>query len=222
MCGRFILISDLSDLCGSFNIDDVEFLPEENYNITPGSTVSAVIAHQGRRVLRACLWGLVPHWSKKISGRVGLINARVETIHEKPSFRSSFKKKRCLIPADGYYEWRLGKTKKTPFFIRSASKEPLGLAGLYDVWSDGEGRERWTCAIVTMEADSRMQPIHNRMPVIVAPEDRRLWLDPETESEVLRGMLMSRENEELEAYPVSTLVNSPRNNDPRLIERASH
>jgi putative SOS response-associated peptidase YedK len=167
-------------------------------------------------------WGLIPSWAKDPAIGYKLINARAESIAEKPGFRTAFKKRRCLIPADGFYEWRLesdGRTK-TPMRIRMKSKEPFTFAGLWETWKDPQEKEIRTFTIITTEPNEILQPIHNRMPVIMKPEDEEAWLDPRADPKHLAKILSPYTEKEMEAYAVSQLVNSPKHDSPDCIEPA--
>jgi putative SOS response-associated peptidase YedK len=184
------------------------------------------------RELRVVRWGLVPSWAKDISIGSRLINARAETVSEKPSFRRAFAKRRCLLPADGYYEWQVlegkgpkGKNLKQPFFIHRADGGPLAFAGLYELWRDREHPDGdpdawlWTATIITTSAPDELGQIHDRMPMVIAPDSWADWLDPGN-SDVgdLRALLAPAAARGLATYPVSTAVNAVRNNGPELIE----
>jgi putative SOS response-associated peptidase YedK len=184
------------------------------------------------RQLRTVRWGLVPFWAKDLSIGNRLINARVETVHEKPAFRRAFASRRCLLPADGYYEWypteqrtSAGKPLKQPFFIRPADGGVLAMAGLYEIWRDPEKAEDdpdrfvWTCTVLTTSAEDAVGRIHDRMPLLVEPDRYSAWLDPTGSAvEDLRELLVPAAPGRLEAYPVSTRVNNVRNNGPQLLE----
>lgn len=178
-------------------------------------------AHEFNR-LRVMRWGLVPHWSKDTSFASKLINARGETVHEKASFRDAFRRQRCLIIADGFYEWQAqADGPKQPMFIHVTDHKPFGMAGLYDFWTDPEtGEVLTTCTIITTAANTLMQALHQRMPVILPRDQYAAWLDPaQTEVETLRGLILQYPAEEMAYYPVSRRVNVPANDDPSLIER---
>jgi putative SOS response-associated peptidase YedK len=151
-------------------------------------------------------WGLIPSWAKDASVGAKLINARSETVTEKPSFREAFKKRRCIIPADGFYKWQRTSGKKQPYFFHMRDDHPFGFAGLWDRWKSQDGEIIETCIILTTEANKVLSPVHDRMPVILHPEDYELWLDEDVRLELLRPFDVS----EMDGYPVSTLVNSPR------------
>jgi putative SOS response-associated peptidase YedK len=162
-------------------------------------------------------WGLIPSWSKdrKIGSR--LINARSETVTEKPSFRAAFKRRRCLIPADGFYEWQRQGSRKQPIYIHSHDGAPFALAGLWETWQAADGSVIDSCTILTTEPNELMEPIHNRMPVILEPPDYDTWLHPGDNPNVALHLLRPYASEKMAAYPVSTLVNNPRNDSPDCI-----
>jgi putative SOS response-associated peptidase YedK len=216
MCGRFSLGVNVDRLGQEFGLDPVVLDHAPRYNIAPSQSVLAVVP--GPEGLRAGLlhWGLVPHWTRdpKAAGR--LINARSETAATLPSFRSSFRSRRCWILADGFYEWRPDGKQKQPFHIRRPDGRPFALAGLWDRWTR-DGAELLSCAILTTSANEILAPIHDRMPVILAADGRDEWLDPSTAPDTLQALLR-RDPGPLEAYPVSTAVNSPDNDGPEVRE----
>lgn len=239
MCGRYASSRKPEDLAEEFEIDRAraaESVPEPlaaDYNVAPTKSVYAVMTRpDGPRDLRVVTWGLVPFWAKdpKIGNR--MINARMETLGEKPAYRQAFAKRRCLLPADGYYEWyptsqlgKSGKPLKQPFFIRPKDGSSLAMAGLYEIWRDKEKadddptRFLWTCTVITTEAEDEVGVIHDRMPMLVERERWADWLDPErTSTDDLAGLLVAAAPGRLEAYPVSTAVNAVRNNGPELVE----
>ncbi len=164
-------------------------------------------------------WGLIPLWAKDPKIGNQCINAKAETVAEKPSFRSAFKKRRCLVVATGFYEWQVQERIKQPLWIGLQSQRPFALAGLWEQWTSGEGEPLETCTIITTEPNDLMAPIHNRMPVILAPASYDQWLDPTFQHiEPLKALLRPYLSEELMAYPVSTLVNNPRHDVPQCLE----
>ena len=238
MCGRYAAAKDPAALAVEFEV--LGDLPEPlapNYNVAPTNPVH-IVAIRGRdeileRVLLVARWGLVPSWAKDSSIGSTMINARSETVAQKPSFRRAFAKRRCLVPADGYYEWYLptepgapvgarGKPAKQPFFIAAKDGSSLAMAGLYEWWHDPKGQRddpaswRLTCTVITTAASGELGRIHDRMPLIVARGDWARWLDPES-SDAEDILTRGTEGADLQAYPVSTAVNSVRNNGPELI-----
>jgi putative SOS response-associated peptidase YedK len=165
-------------------------------------------------------WGLIPYWAKDAKIGYSLINARADTVAEKPAYRSAFKRRRCLVAADGFYEWKAtGGKVKQPYFISLKDKEPFGFAGLWEHWDNPEdGKTVESFSIITTEPNELMAPIHNRMPAILTPEDYAAWLDPEEPPDHLKGLLRPYDPSQMEAYPVTTYVNRPVNQGPKCIE----
>ncbi len=176
MCGRFALVTDLNKIAGQFNARNTLVDFKANLDVRPGQRIPAVIQRGGQNIIDSFLWGLIPSWAKDPSIGRRLINARAETIDEKPSFRSAFRQRRCLIIADGFYEWKQEGNKKVPWYFYLKSGEPFGLAGLYESWMSPEKELMKTCTIITTEANRLMLPIHDRMPVIVPRELEQIWL----------------------------------------------
>ena len=232
MCGRFTLRTPAEELARLFTDlhcpdlvrpDGGLFRPR--YNIAPTQNVLAVRAatHDPGQSVQGCecvplRWGLIPNWSKSLTGPP-LFNARSETVAEKPSFRTAFRRRRCLIPADGFYEWQaLTPKQKQPQYITLRTGQPFALAGLWETWQPPDGSRVESCTILTTAANAFMQPLHDRMPVILSPAEFAPWLDPAlTAPEQLLPMLDQYPADEMTAYPVSTLVNSVRNDSPELI-----
>jgi len=185
---------------------------------------TVVNENDGSRVLRLMRWGLIPSWAKDPSIGSRMINARSETVAEKPSYRNALKRRRCLIVADGFYEWQKQPGGgKVPMFISLADRQPFGFAGLYETWTEPEsGESLVTCTIITGPPNDLVKSIHDRMPIILPPEAYDLWLEPrEMNTGLLTELLKPYPAEQMAAYPVSTRVNTPANDDPSLIERAS-
>ncbi len=216
MCGRYDLNTPPIKLKTRFQTDFGRIAQElsPRYNIAPSMPVPVIRIEDGKRWAALMTWGLVPRWTKDVSG-VNLINARGESLAEKPMFRDAYKRRRCLIPADGFYEWKRDAAGKQPWRFTMADKEPFAMAGIWEEWGK-EGGKRQTCAIITIGANELMAPIHDRMPVIISPETYARWLDPANES--VFELLVPYPAEEMVAYPVSTRVNTPKNDDPALIE----
>ena len=182
MCGRFFLLTDLSVIVESFGIQEVACDYRPDHNLSPGREIPAVV-HEGRNRLVGFRWGLIPAWARDPLIGNRMFNARAETIAEKPSFRDAFRRRRCLIPAEGFYEWqRDGKVKK-PFRFSLQSGRPFGFAGLHETWISPEKKTIRTCTIITTEANELIQPIHDRMPVILPKEREVAWMDPENRDE---------------------------------------
>ena len=215
MCGRYTLIADLGDLAQRFEFDGSDFSYDPGYNIAPTESVLTVRNVEGREAA-FMRWGLVPFWAKdpKIGAR--MINARAETVAEKPAFRNALKKRRCLVLADGYYEWQKTPAGKTPCRIIMKSGEPFAMAGLWETWKDPQGNVVPSCTIITTVANDFLAPIHNRMPVILPQEVERLWLDPDPDD---AAVLTPYPDESMDAYEVSTLVNFAGNDGREIIAR---
>ena len=215
MCGRYALDSPVESLEAQFEAE-AQALLLPRYNIAPTTPVPVVRNGAAGRIIVLHVWGLIPAWSKDPSMGARMANARAETVAEKPSFRGPFKRSRCIVPADGFYEWRAG-TPKQPFCIRAAQGGLLAFAGLWDHWEGPEGAVD-SCTILTTSANGAMAPIHDRMPVLLAREDYGRWLDPGTTKEDLLALLRPCPDAWLELHPVSTRVGNVRNDDPTLME----
>jgi len=179
MCGRFVLLADLSDITESFNIQRVACEYRTGDNISPGEQIAAVIRKDDQNSLVNFRWGLIPSWAKDPLIGKKMFNARAETVSEKPSFRNAFRKRRCLIVTDGFYEWQKTGKVKSPFYFRLKTGKPFGLAGLYETWTSPDQQQTHTCTIITTEANDLIIPVHDRMPVIVPKDCEGEWLDPE-------------------------------------------
>ena len=226
MCGRFVQFSSLRTLESYFRFESTGSKVVANYNIAPTHEVLAIIHRKGRR-LENLHWGLVPSWAKDLSGASRLINARAETVAQKPSFRAAFKYRRCLLLADGFYEWKGTKGNKQPYFIALPSEHPFGFAGLWELWKNKEAADDApvykSCTIITTTASESLQDIHHRMPVILKPEAYNDWLDPQIqETEPLEEILQHQHIREMKFYPVSTLVNRVQNNSVACIQPLNH
>ncbi|MFX3673098.1 MAG: SOS response-associated peptidase [Paenisporosarcina sp.] len=222
MCGRYSLFADfrkIEERFGEATFETEEY--EESYNIAPSQMVLSVINDGSKNRLGYLKWGLVPPWAKDTKIGFKMINARAETVHEKPSFREAFKNKRCLIVADSFYEWKRTGERKIPMRIKMKNDELFAMAGLWGTWKDSKGQLVHTCTILTTDPNELMSNIHDRMPVILKPEDEATWLDSSIQNaEQLKHLLRPYEDDRLlEAYEVSAQVNSPKNNSPELIER---
>jgi putative SOS response-associated peptidase YedK len=243
MCGRYASSRKPEDLVEEFEIDKVEVKEPlaPDYNVAPTKQVYAVVQRStdpddktgpSERQLRSVKWGLVPFWAKEPGIGNKMINARMETVHEKPAYRRPFASRRCLLPADGYFEWyateektKAGKPLKQPFFIRPADGGVLAMAGLYELWKDPTRdaddplRFLWTCTVITTSAEDSVGHIHDRMPLMVEPERYAAWLDPANGAvDDLKQLLVPAAPGRLEAFPVSTQVNNVRNNGPELVD----
>jgi putative SOS response-associated peptidase YedK len=219
MCGRYSLFADFREIeerFGEATFDIEEY--EESYNIAPSQMVLSVINDGLKNRLGYLKWGLVPSWAKDPKVGFKMINARAETVHEKPSFREALKKKRCLIVADSFYEWKRTEDRKVPMRIQMKNNELFAMAGLWESWKSPSGELVHTCTILTTEPNDLMSTIHDRMPVILKQADEQTWLNPAVKTiDELRPFLIPLENGLLEAYEVSDKVNSPKNNAPDLI-----
>ena len=221
MCGRYSLFSDIriiEERFGEVTFEEDDYEP--SYNIAPSQQVMTVINDGTKNRLGYLKWGLVPPWAKDSKIGFKMINARSETVHEKPSFRESFKKKRCLVVADSFFEWKRTNDKKVPMLVKLKSDELFAMAGLWETWKSPTGEPIHSCTILTTEPNDLMSNIHDRMPVILKPEDESIWLDSSIKDvNNLKHLLRPFENDTLEAYEVSELVNSPKNNSPVLINQ---
>ncbi|WP_436796086.1 SOS response-associated peptidase [Actinospongicola halichondriae] len=249
MCGRFVSSSTPDELAAYFGVDQVAesvlapastddggeaaaSAPRANFNVAPTQDVFAVIEHEDQRHLDAFFWGLIPSWAKEAKIGSRMINARAETLAEKNSYKPSFQKRRCLIPADGFYEWQKlaspektakSKVRKQPMFMRAADGSPLAFAGLWSVWRgpDKDQEPLRSVTIITTTPNHTMAPIHDRMPVILGRDDWSTWLDRDNDDlDALSGLLVPAPDDLLVVTPVSTQVNNVRNNGPELIEEA--
>jgi putative SOS response-associated peptidase YedK len=217
MCGRYTLRTPVDTLAERFQIDDTLSSIAAGYNIAPTQGVATVLVEDGKRKLEMLHWGLIPSWADDPSIGNKMINARAETVAEKPSFRKAFRNHWCLVLADGFYEWQKRANGKQPYYIRMQDDSPFAFAGLWE--SRKNGSEVRSATIITTDANDAVASIHNRMPVILHPEDYALWLDPDfDEKEQLTTLLKPYPAEAMEAYPVSRRVNSPSNNEPSCIE----
>ena len=217
MCGRYTLKSDGRRVAAAFGLAEFPDLAER-YNIAPTQNVPVVLEEDGRK-LEAMHWGLIPSWSKDPSIGARMINARAETVADKPSYRSAFKRRRCLIPADGFYEWKKTEGGKEPYHLRLKNCSPFGIAGLWESWSMEGGEELRSATIITTEPNEIAAKVHNRMPVILPLDMYDVWLDPENDDrEELLSMLVPYPAEEMEAYAVSRSVNRPANDYPEVLE----
>ncbi|PSN20026.1 hypothetical protein C7271_04300 [filamentous cyanobacterium CCP5] len=220
MCGRYSQTRSAEAVQQSFQLAT---LPEiqPRYNIAPTQPVSVVGLRQGDRGHRLLTWGLIPSWAKDPTIGSRMINARSETVSEKPSFRAAFKRRRCLIVADGFYEWqRLGQGKtKQPYYFRLKDRQPFGFAGLWEHWSGPDGSEIQSCTILTTAPNELLEPVHNRMPVILPAADYDAWLDPTYyDPEHLQSMLRPYGAETMTGYAISTAVNNPAHDSPDCLE----
>ena len=218
MCGRFTLRNSSDEIARVFNVQSFEAPLDARYNIAPQQTVLAVVQRDEGNVATPMRWGLVPFWAKDEAIGNQLINARAETLAEKPSFKRPLKSQRCLVVADGFYEWRKADGRKAPIFIHRKDDQPFGFAGLYDTWQSPDGQPLTTCTIITTTPNALLRPIHERMPVILPRRAHSLWLDPAKQDvDELVALLKPFAGDDLEAYEVSRFVNAPQNDSPECI-----
>lgn len=221
MCGRFTLTISPEELQAAFPDFSIPGDIPPSYNIAPSQPIP-VIPNDGENQLDFFLWGLIPSWTKPDKvGKYSLINARSETAGEKASFKNSFRRRRCLILADGFYEWRAPKSggSKIPYYFFLTDHRPFAFAGLWDVWISPEGDPLKSACILTTSPNQTVKAVHDRMPVILHPGDYQTWLDPrEGKPEDFQGLMKPFPDPLMDSYPVSTYVNSPRNNSPQCIQ----
>jgi putative SOS response-associated peptidase YedK len=202
MCGRFVLITDLSAIAEEFGVRDVSVQFSPSRNVSPGQHIPALIRRDNQNMMVAYLWGLIPFWAKDPSIGAKLFNARAETVAQKPSFKNAFLRRRCLIPSDGFYEWKTEGKKKIPYTFSLKSGAPLVYAGLYEQWIAPDKKTVETCTIITTQANSVVEPVHDRMPVIVPKVAQELWLNPEIKEP-------SRLLDILKPYPADEMICKP-------------
>ena len=220
MCGRFTLTDPDADLAVQFSLPEIPEMPPR-YNIAPTQPVAAVRVspESAQREMAFLRWGLIPFWAQDLKIGARMINARSETAAEKPAFRAAFRRRRCLVVADGFYEWQKQNGTKQPFYIHLRDAHPFALAGLWEHWEGPGGDVIESCTLLTTQPNELLKPLHNRMPVILHPRDYELWLDPEVQQvDSLKPLLQPYPPDTMDAYPVSRWVNSPGNDDPKCIE----
>ena len=218
MCGRFTLINSVADLQLRFGFDMEPAEVRPRYNVAPTQQVLTVV-NDGERRGEMMRWGLVPSWAKDVKIGSRMINAVSETAATKPAFRSAFRRRRCLVLADGFYEWRKEGKQRIPLYFSQKSGEPMAFAGLWESWKSPDGDWIRSCTILTTAANSFIEPVHNRMPVILSSETEPLWLDPLTETpDNLQPLLLSAPSEMLDVREVSPSVNNVRNDNPGCID----
>jgi putative SOS response-associated peptidase YedK len=222
MCGRYSLTRREAELVERFGIEQLICESEKlapRFNIAPSQLVPVIINKEGHRVLCQFKWGLIPFWAKDLKKNKPVINARSESVAEKPFFKQALLKRRCLIPADGFYEWKHQNKNKIPMYIHVNDRELFAFAGLWDEWTSPDGEVIRTCTIITTEANNSVAPVHDRMPVIVRAEHEALWLDPDIrEVTQLTPVLAALPDEAIKMYQVSPRVNSPSQDLPELVE----
>jgi putative SOS response-associated peptidase YedK len=217
MCGRYVLTASPELVQQEFKLGDAPRLAPR-YNIAPTQPV-AIVTNDAPHELTIVKWGLIPSWSKDAKIASTLINARSETADSKPSFRSAFKYRRCLIPVTGFYEWLATDDGKIPHFIHVKDQEISAFAGLWEVWRNPEGDEVWTCSILTTDAAENIKHLHHRMPVILDGEARDIWLDKGSDVNELPALMKTYDSDKIDFYPVSKAVNSVKNDDASLLQR---
>jgi len=221
MCGRFSLAyEDWGSMLEYWAVSNLVFEQAPRYNVAPGQDIAAIVAGRGERRIGMLKWGLVPSWARQEKAMHQAINARAETLLDKSTFKQLLSRKRCLIPADGFYEWKQGPGRKAkqPYRIVTNDRPFFGFAGLYDTWVNADGERVSTCAIITTQANALIQEIHNRMPVILARGSEDIWLDHDvTDDELAHALLQAYPAELLRAYPVSSLVGNFRNDTAQCL-----
>ena len=218
MCGRYTLQQTTQDLLARFAVQLAIFEVKPRYNIAPSQEV-AVVRADGQRRLEALKWGLVPFWAKDLKKLKPMINARMETLVEKPTFRAALSRRRCLIPADGFFEWKKESGTKVPLHIRMRDKSLFAFAGLFDQWKSPEGEVLETCAIITVPAGGWITEVHDRMPAILKAEDEEHWLDTNIKEPArILSMLGPYPADQMEAIVVSPAVNSPKKDSPECVQ----
>ena len=228
MCGRFVSASSPDELAQYFGAEPPDSILEPSYNVAPTADVYALVESEGHRKIDVMRWGLIPFWAKDMKIGSKMTNARSETLFEKPAFRSAVKRRRCLIPVDGFYEWAVipNQKRKQPYYVHRGDGDRLVLAGLWEAWSIPNTSDKaeigaeviTSCTIITCEPNDVMSRIHSRMPVVVAPQDWDRWIRPTGNPTALGELLKPAPNELLALHPVSTAVNTVRNNSKALIE----
>ena len=218
MCGRFARYVSDPEIAGEFDVDRFHMDIKPGYNIAPGQDI-AIVINEGQNRIVQCRWGFIPSWAKDPSHGKKMINARAESVAVKASFKSSFKKRRCLVIANGFYEWRKEGRARTPVYVHLKSRKTFGFAGLYNTCSSPEGGQICSVTIITTGANSLLQPIHDRMPDIIPKDKEPVWLDPSVQDEeVLLPLLNPYPSEDMEFSEVSAIVNSPGNDSPDCIK----
>jgi putative SOS response-associated peptidase YedK len=223
LCGRFARYSLSRELERFFNAQPPPFEIQPSYNVAPSQEIPVIVIHENDRHIRKRHWGLVPFWAKDTSIGSRMINARVETVTSKPAFRAAFKQRRCLIPANGFYEWQGESGSKQPFYFQLPSGEPFAFAGLYEIWQDQEAPAEAgpykSCTIITTDASDSVKEVHHRMPLILEPEAYAEWLDPGNQDLAkLEALLRTKQVKELRRHPVSKRVNRVENNSRECME----
>lgn len=214
MCGRYFLDTLPELLAGQFRVHKYPVFPAR-YNIAPTQIVPVVRMHGAEREIALLRWGLIPFWAKDVRIAAKLINARSESVHEKPAFRAAFRQRRCLVPVSGYYEWQLRDGRKQPWCIRPTADGCFAVAGIWEHWTSPEGEVRETCALLTVDANAKLAQVHDRMPVLLDESGQQQWVDPKAQG--LSALLVPAPDSAVACFPVSTRVNRAANDDPSLI-----
>lgn len=222
MCGRFTIAFDEGNLKQRFDLEEIPFPFAQRYNVAPGQFIPAIIGDKGTRRIGQLRWGLVPSWAKDEKLAYSMINAKAETVREKPAFRNLFVRKRCIIPADSFFEWKQTDKGKQPMRIMMKDADIFAFAGLYDTWEAPNGEKISTCTIITTKPNEIVSDIHDRMPVILKREDEPIWLDRERfDADLLQSLLIPFDATEMRAYPVSSIVGNAKNERPECIREIS-
>jgi putative SOS response-associated peptidase YedK len=220
MCGRIANMATPEDLARAFEwvkrAEILEYIDRVRYNVAPQTLIPAIRASEGDAEWALFKWGLIPSWAKDPTIGNRMINARAETVDEKPAFKAAFRSRRCLIPISGFFEWKRRDGSRQPYFIRTSDEDIFTLAGLWERWRSPEGEEVETCTVLTTEPNDLVATLHDRMPVIVSPEERELWLF-EKDTEVVRHVLRSYDPDRMQMHPVSRYVNNVRNDGPECV-----
>lgn len=216
MCGRFTLRQSCETIAETFQVSELQEINPQ-YNIAPSNAIATIIL-DSQKQLKWMRWGLIPSWAKDESIGNRMINARAETLSEKPSFRNAFKKRRCLILADGFYEWQKTEKQKQPYYFQLKDGKPFAFAGLWERWQPQDGETITSCTIITTEANELVEAIHDRMPVILSANAYDQWLDPQSSQSELTSFLKPYDAQAMEGYPVSPVVNRPSYNQPECIK----
>jgi putative SOS response-associated peptidase YedK len=216
VCGRYTLTSDAQELVEAFDVPPLSFEHHPRYNIAPGQEAPVCAGDARGRRIGLMRWGLVPSWADEHRG--GFINARGETVNRTPSFRDAFRRRRCLVPADGFYEWRRSARGKVPYYFRPASDLLVSFAGIWERWERPGGEPRFGFAVLTTAANEDVEPIHDRMPVVIPPDARLAWLAPDTPPDDLSDLIRKAPSGSFIPRRVSARVNSPRADDATLLE----
>lgn len=218
MCGRYTLTAEADELVEVFDVPDLTFEHRPRFNVAPGQSVPVLAQDRKGRRLGLLEWGLVPSWADDPG--TSFINARAESVAEKPSFREAFRKRRCLLPADGFYEWKREGGRKQPYWFHRDGRELFTFAGIWEAWTGAGGDPRHTVAILTTDANADVAGVHDRMPVVIGAGDRDRWLDWSVDSGALSALLGPSADDSFRSHPVSTRVNTPDQDDPKLVEPA--